>query len=307
MRRTRVLSKLANAGFSGLFSMPLVQRLFKPGIAETFRRYDRALAWPDVEFFIDNAPPSIWGGVGGDSYTGWIYQQGFFAALIKAYVPGSSLKIVDFGCGFGKLAPVSTFFTHPAGRYLGIDIRQECIDNCRRQYASLPRVAFHRSGDYNGMYSEARSAELSSGAAEQAWPVDPGSIDLVVSISVFTHLQERQAHHYMQQIHSVLRPGGIAMLTFHVLDDPPKPPKFSSPSKRHLLELFDFRTELPPSRDFFTSSPSCPEDAIAVNAAGLKALIGDRFELVTTLRGSTTGGEDPFFQDVVILKKRLPS
>lgn len=278
--------------------------MFRSGIIDSFRRYDRELAWPDAEFFIENAPPKIWGGVGGDSYTGWIYQQGFFAALIKTYLPGPSLRMIDFGCGFGKLAPVSTFFTQPSGLYLGVDIRSDCIQTCKLQYPHLPRVEFHLSKDYNAMYSERRSDELERSTPQHDWPVAPGSIDLVTSVSVFTHLQEAQALHYMKQIHGVLKPGGFAMLTFHIVAEPRKTPKFTSSAKAHLLDLFDFKTPLPPSKNFFTSTPEIPENAIAVNDAGLRFLIGDRFELVTIIRGSTTGGEDPFFQDVVILKKK---
>src|SRR5579862_1261584 len=101
----RRLPSLVNAGLARFFRVPVVHRLFRDGIAESFKQYERELAWPDVEYFIDNAPERIVGGVGRDSYTGWIYQQGFFAALFKTYVPGASLKILDFGCGFGKLAP----------------------------------------------------------------------------------------------------------------------------------------------------------------------------------------------------------
>jgi len=304
MPSRKALPKFINSAFSGVFQLKPLQKLFRSGIVDTFKRYDRELAWPDAEFFIENAPPKIWGGVGGDSYTGWIYQQGFFAALIKSHVSGQSLRMVDFGCGYGKLAPVSTFFTHPNGLYVGIDIRSDCIEACKRQYANLPRVEFHQSRDYNSMYSEQRSNDLERSTPQHEWPVDPGSVDLLTSVSVFTHLQEPQALHYIEKIHDVLKPSGTAILTFHVVEEPRKPPKFSSSSKAHLLELFDFQTALPPSRNFFTSSPEVPEDAIAVNDAGLKALIGNRFDLVTMVRGSTTGGGDPFFQDIVILKKK---
>ena len=304
MTPRKAILKLVNSAFSRVLKLPPVQRVFHSSVNETFRAYDRELAWPDAEFFIDQAPVKIWGGVGGDSYTGWIYQQGFFGALIRSHVAGSSLNIVDFGCGYGKLAPVSTFFTKPNGSYLGIDIRQDCIDFCSRHYAALPRVRFQRSADYNSMYSEERSLDLERSTTEHDWSVEPASIDLVTSVSVFTHLQERQALHYMRQIHQILKPGGTAILTFHIVDEPRKQPKFRSTSKPHLVDLMDFHTALPPSNNFFTSSPAVPEDAIALNEAGLQTLIDGQFALVTILRGSTTGGEDPFFQDVVILRKR---
>jgi len=128
-------------------------------VGTLWRKLDKMKAWPDVEFFIDNAPTNIWGGVGGDSYTGWIYQQGFFAALIKCFTTNKSLTIFDFGCGYGKMAPISTFFTHPNGKYIGVDVIKSCIDFCKRKYSRLPRVEFHLSKDFNPAYPNGRERE----------------------------------------------------------------------------------------------------------------------------------------------------
>ena len=121
-------------------------------VGTLWRKLDKVAAWPDVEFFIDNAPINIWGGVGGDSYTGWIYQQGFFAALIKCFATNESLRIFDFGCGYGKMAPIAVFFTHPNGKYIGVDTLKNCIDLCKRKYSQLSRVEFYLSKDFNPVY-----------------------------------------------------------------------------------------------------------------------------------------------------------
>ena len=122
-------------------------------------KLEKIAAWPDVEFFIDNAPTNILGGVGGNSYTGWIYQQGFFATLIKCFARNGSLRIFDFGCGYGKMAPISVFFTHPNGKYIGVDILKSCIDFCKRKYSQLPRVEFYLSKDFNPAYPNERERD----------------------------------------------------------------------------------------------------------------------------------------------------
>ena len=265
-----------------------------------WRTLERRILWPDMGFLLDNMPPEALDSVGG-GYTGWIYQQGFFGALIKRYAPRTSLRIFDFGCGYGKIAPISTFFTYPKGEYVGLDIRKKCIDFCRDFYSHLPRVRFLLSKNFNPTYSQ---QSLRIGTQKEDWAVDRQTFHIVISISVFTHLQETDAFTYMQRIHRVLAPQGVAILTFHIVDTPRKKPVFTSKDKPTVNAIFDFNTPLPPTYDWFTSNPKRPEDAIAVNMEGLRRLTHGQFRILSLIRGSTTGYHSPFPQDVLILRKK---
>jgi len=268
-----------------------------------FKRAEKARAWPEAEFFIDNVPNEIWGEV-GDSYVNWVYQQGFIAALVKCFDRDESLKIIDFGCGHGKLAPISVFFTHPNGEYLGIDIQESYINYCRRKYAQLPRVKFHISKDYNPLYSpEQKSAVAASKSYGEDWPVTVSSIDVVIAVSVFTHLQEADAFGYVNKIYTILKPNALAMLTCHIVEEPRRQPGFIFNYNPFLTSLFKFATPLPNSNNWFTSNPALPESGIAINMTGLNGLIQGKFKIELIMRGSATGGKDPFPQDVVVLKK----
>ena len=268
-----------------------------------FKRVEKARAWPEAEFLIDNVPNEIWGEV-GDNYTNWVYQQGFFAALIKGFTRNESVKIVDFGCGHGKLAPVSVFFTHPEGEYLGIDIQESYINYCRRKYVQLPRVKFHVSKDYNPLYSpQQQSAVAGSKSYGEDWPVTAESMDVVIAISVFTHLREADAFGYINKIHDILKPGALAILTCHIVEEPRKEPGFIFKYNPFLVSLFKFPTALPTSYNWFTNNPALPESGIAMNMAGLNSLIQGRFKVERIMRGSATGGNDPLPQDVVVLRK----
>lgn len=57
-----------------------------------------------------------------------------------------------------------------------------------------------------------------SSAANRALPPAPfpdGSLDVVYSISIFTHLDEPSQRAWLQDIRRLLRPGGVALLTTH--------------------------------------------------------------------------------------------
>jgi len=268
-----------------------------------FKRLERPRACPEVEFLIENAPGEMWGVV-GESYTNWVYQQGFFAALMKCCAPQGSLRIVDFGCGHGKMAPVSMFFTHPAGEYLGIDIQESTIDFCRKKYSRLPGVKFHLSKDVNPFYpAQAQSGTSPNRACGQDWPVAPESVDVVIAISVFTHLKEAEAFGYADRIHTILKPGAVAILTFHILEEPRRKPVAMLNYSPRLARLLEFPTALPGRYNWFTSCPDLPESGIAVNSAALNSLIQGKFRMESLVKGSATGGIGPLPQDVVVLRK----
>lgn len=272
--------------------------------SRVFKRMEKSRACPEVEYFVDNAPNEMWGIV-GESYTNWVYQQGFFAALIKCFATDKpSLKIVDFGCGHGKLAPVSVFFTHPDGEYLGIDIDGSYIDFCRRKYSHLPGVKFHLSGDFNALYS---TPELNSAGKNERygadWPLAPESVDILIAISVFTHLQEADALGYIEKIHSVLKPGALAIITCHIVAEPRRQPGFIFNYHPKLTNLTDFATPLRDDCNWFTCCPELPESGIAMNMAGLNSLTQGRFNIELLTNGTTTGGNDPLAQNVVVMKK----
>jgi len=269
-----------------------------------FKRMEKARAWPEVDYLANNVPDEIWGKVVGESFTNWVYQQGFFASLIGCYAPNGSLRVIDFGCGHGKLAPVSVFFTHPEGEYLGIDIEESYIDFCRRKYSQLPRVKFHLSGDFNPLYSTRQQG--AAGGVEsygRDWPVAAESTDIVIAISVFTHLQEAEALGYMNRIHSVLKDNALAILTCHIVEEPRRQPGFIFNYSPVLVSLFKYSTPLPGSHNWFTCSPELPESGVAINMAGLNSLIQGKFKAELVIRGSATGGTGPLPQDVLVLRK----
>jgi hypothetical protein len=87
------------------------------------------------------------------------------------------------------------------------------------------------------------------------------------------------------------------------VEEPRKQPGFIFNYNPFLASLFKFTTPLPTSNNWFTSNPALPESGVAVNMTGLNSLVKGKFKIELIVRGSATGGRDPFPQDVVVLRK----
>jgi SAM-dependent methyltransferase len=99
--------------------------------------------------------------------------------------------ILDFGCGCGRLARM--FKGHP-GQVDGCDIDPRHVDWVR---ANLPYVSATRTEPNHSL------------------PYEDARFDLIVSISVFTHLDEASQDLLLAELRRVTRPGGVLLVTTH--------------------------------------------------------------------------------------------
>jgi len=121
-----------------------------------------------------------------------------FERLIAAHSdsPGEPLRILDFGCGCGRVARYFLSGEDPAGvaprRLSGCDINPKLVSWC----------ATHLPGDFR----------LST--PDPPAPFPEATFDLVYSVSVFTHLYRPGVRAWMDELARLVRPGGLALLTF---------------------------------------------------------------------------------------------
>jgi SAM-dependent methyltransferase len=127
--------------------------------------------------------------------------------------------IVDIGCGCGRYAhPLRDYRFRSerfSGSYIGIDIDEEMLSWCRRNYDSA-RFSFHRSNHASKAY---RGEE--NGNSHYRIPLPDQSADFVFSTSLFTHLLEEQLTNYCQESRRILKPGGRMAMACFSLDHPP--------------------------------------------------------------------------------------
>lgn len=125
-------------------------------------------------------------------------------------------RVLDIGCGVGRMAVPLTRYLSTNGSYEGFDIVPKEIEWCKRKIT--PRfpnfrflVADIRNKEYNP-WGEAK-------ASEYEFPYEDASFDFVILTSVFTHLLPKEVDNYLGEISRVLRPGGRCFATFFLLNE----------------------------------------------------------------------------------------
>jgi ubiquinone/menaquinone biosynthesis C-methylase UbiE len=121
-------------------------------------------------------------------------------------------RVLDVGCGSGRLARPLAGFLSIDGAYAGLDANADGIAWCTRRYRHLPHFRF--------VHADVRQPRFNPGGAEAAvgyrFPFDDGSFDVAALISVLTHLTEEETLHYFGQVRRVLAPGGRVLATAQV-------------------------------------------------------------------------------------------
>ncbi len=253
-----------------------------------WRKLDTIGSWRETRWWIAHLPNAMFTPATYASYAGWLQNQGMFSALFSLYLKKEKPNIMDFGCGMGGLAPVSHYFVKNGGKYLGVDTDAKSIAACRNTYGDLQNCEFYLTRDQNAWYPQSGTPQPKPGEID--WPVANGSQDLITAMSVFTHLQEKDAFQYRDKIYEVLAPGGLAILSFHIVRG------YENPNT-----TYQFKHRLTPG--WYTSNVNCPEHAIGIEHDVLLKFLAPKFKVLAHIEGQVTGGRHPSLQDLMVLQK----
>ncbi len=121
-------------------------------------------------------------------------------------------KVLDVGCGSGRMAVPLSYYITDEGGYYGFDVFQESIDHCKRQIEH-PAFQFERVDLSHHLYNQ--HGIIRSDTYDFPYPDE--FLDATFAASVFTHLDVPTASNYLRQIRRTLRPGGRAILSFHAI------------------------------------------------------------------------------------------
>jgi len=128
-------------------------------------------------------------------------------------------RVLDVGCGIGRVAVPLTSFLGEKGSYEGFDIVKSAIQWCNKKISSrYPTFRFTHIDLKNDLYNLSTEEE----AKDFVFPYEEDEFDLVFLTSVFTHMILDDAENYLSQIHRVLKPDGICFATFFIMNQEAK-------------------------------------------------------------------------------------
>ncbi len=121
--------------------------------------------------------------------------------------------LFDFGCGCGRLARRLLQQDPPPRRYVGIDLHAGMIRWCDEHLAPLaPQFSFAHHDVFNAGFNPRAEASF------LPFPVEDAAFDAVVAHSVFTHVVEDAALHYLRECARILAPGGRLLSTWFLFE-----------------------------------------------------------------------------------------
>lgn len=125
-------------------------------------------------------------------------------------------KVLDVGCGVGRLAVALTGYLDSNGGYEGFDVVPQEISWCTRHVSSrFPNFRFQLADVSNQTYNP----NGTTGASKFRFPYDDASFDLVVVASVFTHMLSRDVERYLMEVARVLKRDGRCFVSFYLLNE----------------------------------------------------------------------------------------
>ncbi|MEZ5545018.1 MAG: class I SAM-dependent methyltransferase [Lysobacteraceae bacterium] len=135
--------------------------------------------------------------------------------VVASYLPSES-NVLDIGCGCAKVARFLAVDPRVSS-YVGFDPIKSAIEWSQRFV--LPRSIGSFRFEHVDIYSAEYNPEGKVRAVDYRFPARDGDIDIAIASSLFTHLLEPDARHYLAESARVLKPSGRLLLSLH--DEPP--------------------------------------------------------------------------------------
>jgi SAM-dependent methyltransferase len=159
-------------------------------------------------------PPRFLNFVGG-----WQYEalgRGHFENVWAIADLKPDDRVLDVGCGLGRVALHFVGALDASGTYDGFDVSRVGVDWCNARIARChPHFRFVHADIHNAQYNPRGSIDATS----FTFPYEDNRFTLVYAISVLTHLLPDAASRYINEIARVLAPGGRCLVTFFIIDD----------------------------------------------------------------------------------------
>ena len=198
--------------------------------------------------------------------------------------------VLDVGCGIGRLARKLTEVLDPAdgGAYVGFDPVAPAVAWCAARYPAHFR--FVHADLRNDLYNPGGAVA----ATDYRFPVADAWATLAVATSVFTHLDRPAVEHYLAETRRALAPGGVALLTFFLLDDGSRAALAGGRARQAFTE---------PAGAQAIADREVTMAAVAHDRASILETLAERdLEAVAVHEGTWRGGAGLSYQDLVVAR-----
>jgi len=203
-------------------------------------------------------------------------------------------RVLDMGCGIGRMAVPLTEYLSPQGSYEGIDIVPEgiewCLAHITRKY---PNFRFQLADVFSKYYNSGSKTN----ASNYRFPFPDNSFDLVFLTSVFTHMLPDEVANYLGELKRVLKPGGKSLISWLILNGE------SATLVKGGKAALDVSH---PLGECLVMNPKVPEEAIAHPEGKILELYGQAgFMIEPPIRYGAWCGRASYmsFQDICIASK----
>ena len=218
----------------------------------------------------------------------------FLAHLVEHAGLTPTDRVLDIGCGIGRLALPLTQYLDDTATYTGIDPVRTGIDWCNTHIAPLyPNFTFHHLDVHHPLYNPTATTSTSA----HPIPFAHSSFDLICLVSVLTHLDETDLLFYAAEAARLLAPGGRVFATAFLVNPPAR--DAMAQGLGHLP--FD-RTQPGP---VFFANPAAPLAAVAFDEDAFleKFLRHGLHRREPTQYGHWSGRDTPAFQDLCVFAR----
>jgi len=207
-----------------------------------------------------------------------------------------SQRVLDIGCGSGRMALPLTNYLNDEGKYDGVDIVRPSIEWCKRQITSrYPNFLFHHSDIFNEYYNP--NGKIDS--AEYRFSFDDNTFDVILLASVFTHMPKPEMENYISEIHRLLKPGGSCLMTFFLINHESQHNMLNQQSTLCFEEI---------GPKTWTANREIPNEAIGFDQDYVQnVLMTNSLSLQEPIHYGSWCGRKNFlsYQDIVIAKKSV--
>lgn len=222
--------------------------------------------------------------------------------LIKYAGINSRSHLLDIGCGDGNLASALISILKE-GSYSAFEVHEKRIQFLKSSFGKRHNnFSFTYADLWHSYYNPLGKCKT----ADYVFPYDNCTFDIAFLNSIFTHFLPEEISHYLAEIRRILRPGGIVMSTYFIVNKESLLLDSRGLSDKTLvkkgLKVLNYH-----HNNYWTRDGDVKERLVAIDEEWLKNLYEqNNFEITKFVYGYWCGRDrntDQNIQDIVIAKK----